>query len=284
MPPRDTPTVRQMRLGSELRRMRERAGRTARETAALLGVDQARVSNIEAGRIGISGERIRRLATFYACADAALVDALCAIAEERRGQFWWDEYRGILAPGFLDVAEMEHHAVYVRSMQAMVIPGLLQTEDYARVLFQGVVHSLPTEEIDARVEHRMRRQTILERDEPVRLTATIHEAALRMRFGGRKVARAQLEHLMTASDQEAVTVRLVPFTNEHFVETTNPILYAGAPIAQLDTVQVDNVVGGRFLDAEAELHRYQKLLDRAERLALDAEESRQLIHHIAREL
>ncbi|MGO4428763.1 helix-turn-helix domain-containing protein, partial [Streptomyces sp. MCAF7] len=120
MPPRDTPTVRQVRLGSELRRMRERAGRTAREAAALLGVDQARVSNIEAGRIGISDERIRRLATFYACADAVLVDALCAIANERRGQFWWDEYRGILAPGFLDVAEMEHHAAYLRSMQAMV--------------------------------------------------------------------------------------------------------------------------------------------------------------------
>ncbi|MGY0061628.1 helix-turn-helix domain-containing protein [Streptomyces sp. LZ34] len=284
MPPRDTPTVRQVRLGSELRRMRERAGRTAREAAALLGVDQARVSNIEAGRIGISGERIRRLATFYACADAVLVDALCAIAEERRGQFWWDEYRGILAPGFLDVAEMEHHAVYVRSMQAMLIPGLLQTEGYARVLFQGVVHALPTEEIDARVEYRMRRQMILERDEPVRLTATIHEAALRMRFGGRKVARAQLEHLMTVSGSEAVTVRVVPFTNEDFVETTNPILYAGTAVPRLDTVQVDNVVGGRFLDAEAELHRYGKLLDRAESLALDAEESRQLIHHIAREL
>ncbi|MEU1790427.1 helix-turn-helix transcriptional regulator [Streptomyces sparsogenes] len=284
MPPRDTPTVRQMRLGSELRRMRERAGRTAREAAALLGVDQARMSNIEAGRIGISGERIRRLATFYACADTALVEALCAIAEERRGQFWWDEYRGILAPGFLDVAEMEHHAVYLRSMQALVIPGLLQTEDYARVLFQGVVHALPSDEIEARVAYRLKRQSILQRDEPVRLTATVHEAAVRMRFGGRKVARAQLEHLMEMSGSDAVTVRVVPFTNEAFVETTNPILYAGAAVARLDTVQVDNVVGGHFLDAEAELHRYRKLLDKAENLALDAEESRQLIHHIAREL
>ncbi|MBW8093664.1 helix-turn-helix domain-containing protein [Streptomyces hygroscopicus] len=284
MPPRDTPTARQVRLGTELRRMRERAGRTARETAGLLGVDQARVSNIEAGRIGVSGERIRRLATFYACADTALVDALCAIAEERRGQFWWDEYRGILAPGFLDVAEMEHHAVYLRSMQAMVIPGLLQTEDYARVLFQGVVPPLPSGEIDARVEHRMRRQAILERDEPVRLTATIHEAALRMRFGGRKVARAQLERLKEVSGSAAITLRVVPFTNEQFVETTHPILYAGAAVPQLDTVQVNNVVGGNFLGAEAELQRYRVLLDKAEGVALDAEESRQLIHHIAREL
>ncbi|MEU2686033.1 helix-turn-helix transcriptional regulator [Streptomyces hygroscopicus] len=284
MPPRDTPTARQVRLGTELRRMRERAGRTARETAGLLGVDQARVSNIEAGRIGVSGERIRRLATFYACADTALVDALCAIAEERRGQFWWDEYRGILAPGFLDVAEMEHHAVYLRSMQAMVIPGLLQTEDYARVLFQGVVPPLPSGEIDARVEHRMRRQAILERDEPVRLTAMVHEAALRMRFGGRKVAREQLERLLEVSGTASITLRVVPFTNERFVETTHPILYAGTAVPQLDTVLVDSTVGGQFLDAEAELQRYQEVLDKAEDVALDTEESRQLIHHIAREL
>lgn len=284
MPPRDTPTVRQMRLGSELRRMRERAGRTAREAAALLGVDQARMSNIEAGRMGISGERIRRLATFYACADTVLVEALCAIAEERRGQFWWDEYRGILAPGFLDVAEMEHHAVYLRSMQAMVIPGLLQTEDYARALFRSIVPPLSTEEVDARVEHRMRRQAILVREEPVRLTATIHEAAVRMRFGGRKVARAQLESLMEMSGGEPITLRVVPFTNERFVETTDQIAYAGAAVDRLDTVQVDNIVGGHFLDAEAELQRYRKLLDNAESVALEASESRQLIHHIAREL
>lgn len=284
MPPRDTPTVRQARLGAELRRLRERAGKTAREAAALLGVDQARVSNIEAGRIGISAERIRRLAIFYACADTALVDALCAIAGERRGQFWWEEYRGILAPGFLDVAEMEHHAAYLRSMQAMVIPGLLQIEEYARTLFEGVVPPLPCNEIDARVEHRMRRHVIFERPDPVQFTAIIHEAALRMRFGGRKVARAQLQHLMEASEYPAITVRVVPFTNEHFVETTHPILYAGGTVPQLDAVQVDSVIGGHFLDAEAELQRYRTLLDNAESLSLTPDESRQLIHHIAREL
>jgi hypothetical protein len=213
-----------------------------------------------------------------------LIDAMCGIAAERRGQFWWDEYRGILAPGFLDVAEMEHHAVYVRSMQAMVIPGLLQTEEYARTFFKGVLPVLPPEEVDARVEHRMRRRQIMERAEPVRLIAIIHEAALRMRFGGRKVAREQLEYLMEASGHPSITLCVIPFTNEWFVETTHPILYAGAAVPQLDTVQVNNVVGGNFLDAEAELQRYRQLLDTAESVALGTEESRQLIHHIAREL
>ncbi|MFD8865042.1 Scr1 family TA system antitoxin-like transcriptional regulator [Streptomyces sp. NPDC059590] len=107
---------------------------------------------------------------------------------------------------------------------------------------------------------------------------------MRMRFGGRKVARAQLEHLVEVSGCDVVTVRVVPFTNEHFVETTDQIAYAATTVPRLDTVQVDNIVGGHFLDTEAELQRYRKLLDKAESMALSTEESRQLVHHIAREL
>ncbi|MEU8351664.1 MULTISPECIES: helix-turn-helix transcriptional regulator [unclassified Streptomyces] len=283
MPPRDNPTARQARLGAELRKLRERAGRPAREAGAFLGVDQAKISNIESGRIGVGEERIRRLAAFYACGDQDLIEALCGMAREYRGQFWWDEYRGILAPGFLDVAEMEHHAVHVRSMQAMVIPGLLQTEDYARTLFEGSVPVLPPDDIDARVEHRMRRRVVLERENPVSFTAVIHEAALRMRFGGRDVHRRQLRHLVEAPDQLPVTVRVVPFANEQFVETTHPMYYAEGVVPQLDTVQVDSLSGGHFVYAEAELQRYRTLLDNAERVSLGPAESRQLIHDITRE-
>jgi transcriptional regulator with XRE-family HTH domain len=284
MPPRDHPTARQARLGAELRKLRERAGKPAREAGALLGVDQAKISNIESGRIGISEERIRRLANFYASDDDALIEALCAIAREHRGQFWWDEYRGILSPGFLDMAELEHHATCMRILHTVVVPGLLQTEDYARILFSGAVPKMPPEELDARVEFRMRRQSILERGDPPRFDAILHEAALRMRFGGRKVARRQLEHLMEASRWPTVSVRIVPFTNENFIETTQPIFYATGVVPQLDTVQMDSAVGGRLVDADAELHRYRSLIDVAQSVTLSAEESRQLIHHIAREL
>ena len=122
MPPRENPTARQVRLGVELRKLRERAGRTAREAAAMLGTDQGKISHIESGRIGVSEERIRRLAAFYECTDEALLSALCAMARERRGQFWWDEYRGKLAPRYLDIAELEHHAV-VKAGELFYIPA-----------------------------------------------------------------------------------------------------------------------------------------------------------------
>ncbi|MEU8758556.1 helix-turn-helix transcriptional regulator [Streptomyces sp. NPDC048659] len=284
MPPRDNPTARQQRLGTELRKLRDRAGKTAREAAGLLSTDQAKMSHIEAGRIGVSVERIRRLATFYQCDNDPLIDALCSIALEHRGQHWFDDFRGKLDPAWLNIAELEHHAVSMRSMQSITFPGPFQTENYARALFSGVTPKLPEDEVEARVEHRLKRFTIFERDSPPRYTAIIHEAALRMRFGGRKVVREQLEYLIEVSKLPTVYIRVIPFTSEDFIEVTQPVLYASGSVPELDTVQIDSAFGGRFLDAEAELKKYRTLLDIAEHASLDPEGSRQLIHHIAREL
>ncbi|GAA3001405.1 helix-turn-helix domain-containing protein [Streptomyces fulvorobeus] len=284
MPPRDNPTARQARLGGELRKLREHAGRTAREAAGLISTDQAKISHIEAGRIGVSEDRIRRLATFYACDDRALIDALCTIAREHRGQHWWDEYRGVLAPGFLDIAELEHHACYMRCLQSVTLPGVLQTPEYARALFAGVLPSLPGDEVEARIEHRMRRQSVFDREKPPKFEAVVHEAALRMRVGGRKVARRQLEHLLEATEHPWATLRVIPFTSEEFVEVTQTVLYTGGVVPQLDTVHIDAPFGGVYLDAAADLNKYRMQLDFAQRVSMKPEESRSLIHHIARDL
>lgn len=250
----------------------------------MVSTDQAKISHIEAGRIGVSEDRIRKLAIFYACDDEALIEALCAIAREHRGQHWWDAYRGVLAPGFLDIAELEHHATRLRCLQSLTFPGLLQTEDYAHALFAGVIPALPVDEVQARVEHRMKRQSILERDEPPQFDAIVFEAALRMRVGGRKVARDQLEYALTASERPEITLRVIPFTSEDFIEVTQTAMYAHGVVPQLDSVHIDTPFGGGFLDAVADRKRYQTLLDLAEKAALSPEESRSFIHHVAREL
>ncbi|MFJ9587211.1 helix-turn-helix domain-containing protein [Streptomyces acidicola] len=283
MPPRSNPTVRQARLGSELRKLREAAGMAAREAGAFLGGNQAQISHIEAGRWGVSAERVRRLATLYSASDARLVDALCAMADERvRG--WWEGYQGVLAPGFLHLAELEHHATYLRSLNVVNVPGILQTEEYIRAIHRSYRPVLPAEEVDARVEFRLRRRSIFERAAPPPFHAIIHEAALRMRFGGRKIAKEQLDYVLEASEWPTVTVRVLPFTCEEFIEATDAPLYAGGVVPQLDTVQLDSPMGSFFLGDEAKLNRYRQLLDIADRLSLNESESRQAIHHIAREL
>ncbi|MFD8996206.1 helix-turn-helix domain-containing protein [Streptomyces abikoensis] len=284
MPPRENPTARQVRLGTELRKLRERAGKTAREAAVLISTDQAKISHIEAGRIGVSEERVRRLAMYYSCDDEPLIEALCAITREHRGKHWWDEYRGVLSPGFLDISELEHHATALLSMQTITIPGLLQTEAYARALFGSALPKLPAEQLEARVEHRLARQRVLDREAPPRVDAIIHEAALRMRFGGRLTARAQLESLLAAAERSCVTVRVIPFTSEDFIEATQQVLYAAGCVPQLDTVQIDTVIGGHLLDAEADLKRFRSLLAVAEQAALAPDESRKFVHHILQEL
>ncbi|MGW1837950.1 helix-turn-helix domain-containing protein [Streptomyces sp. NPDC002067] len=284
MPPRNIPTARQARLGGELRKLREHAGRTAREAAAMMSTDQAKISHIEAGRVGISEDRIRRLSAFYDCEDENLVEALCAIARERRGQYWWDDYRGILAPGFLDIAELEHHATGLHYLQPVTFPGILQIEEYAHALFSGAIPKLPDDELKARVEHRMKRREILDRDEPPKFEATIHEAALHMRIGGRKVARRQLEYLLHVSEHPEFALRVIPFTRDVFVEVTQTVLYANGVVPQLDTVHVDAPIGGGFLDTAATLGRYRVLLDRAKHAALSRGESRSFLHRAIKEM
>ncbi|MFD6435762.1 helix-turn-helix domain-containing protein [Streptomyces venezuelae] len=283
MPPRSNPTARQARLGAELRKLRESAGMAAREAGALIGGNQAQISHIEAGRWGVSAERVRRLASLYSATDSNLVEALCSMAEDRvRG--WWAEYRGVLGPGFLNIAELEHHASYLRSVQLMNMPGILQTEEYVRALHSSHTPGLPSAEVDVRVEFRLKRQGIFERAEPTPFVALIHEAALRMRYGGRKVAQGQLQYLLDVSERPTVTVRVIPFTCEEFIEAGHSVLYAGGVVPQLDTVHLDTPVGGVSVTTSAEIQRFGSLLDTAERASLSVQESRHLIQQIAREL
>lgn len=284
MPPRDNPTARQARLGAELRKLRQAAGKTAREAGGLLSVDQAKISNIESGRIGISEERIRRLCTFYQCDRPALIEALCEIAREHRGQFWFDEYRGVLHRGFLDIAEMEYHATELRSVQGLTVPGIAQTESYMRAIYTSLFPPLPPEEIEARIEFRLRRAEVINSERRTPCLMLIHEAALRMRFGGREVTRGQLGHLVEFGRLPNVTLRVLPFTITEFIEATQPTLLAKGPIPELDTVEIDTSFGGTFLNTEIDLKRYRTLIDSAEKLSLHPDESQHLIHHIAREL
>ncbi len=282
MPPRQTPTARQIRLGAELRKLREHAGLTARAAGEMLGANQARISNIETGRFGLSEQRVRTLAQNYDCTDEALIDALVAMTAHReRG--WWEEYRDTLPPRFLDVAEMEHHCVALRVAQVINIPGLLQTPEHARTLFRQAVPTLRPHEIEYRISHRIKRQAILHRAQPPQYTAIIHEAALRMRFGGGEVARAQLDHLAKTSEQPHVTLRVIPFDGTVFPTVGHGLDYAHGPVPALDTAQLDAAHGSELIDAAAQLTKYRLILDRMEEATLEPDASRDLIHRIAQD-
>ncbi|MFK4152013.1 helix-turn-helix domain-containing protein [Streptomyces fungicidicus] len=282
MPPTNNPTLRQRRLGAELRKLRERAGLTATGAGELLGVNQARISMIETGRTPVSADRIHSMAHAYACPDAALVDALAAMTG-RRSRGWWEEYREHLPVGLIDLAELEHHAAALRVALVVHVPALLQTTNHARALFCEAVPALRQHEIEHRVTHRIKRQGILHRADPPPYTAVIHEAALHMGYGGPTTVRAQLRHLLDMSELDHVTVRVIPFGKGSFPGTGQSIDYLLGPVPGLDTVQLDTHHGCEFLDAEAQLNKYRSVLDRMESNALKPAESRDLIHRLVQE-
>ncbi|WP_043237432.1 helix-turn-helix domain-containing protein [Streptomyces violaceusniger] len=276
-----SPTLKQRRLGAELRKLRERAGLTSTAAAAELGVQQARVSMIEAGRYAVGADRVRVMARTYTCADEDLVDALADMTGGRaRG--WWDEYREHLPASFADMAELEHRARALRVALVIHIPGLLQTVDHARAVIREVAPPLRAYEVEHRLSHRMKRQAILYGDKPVPYTAVIHEAALRMEFGGMETVRAQLEHLLAMSEMDNVTILVIPFGGGTFPGTGQSFDYVVGPVPQLDTVQLDSAQGTQFMDAEAELAKYRAVLERMEMTALKPRESRDFIHGILR--
>ncbi|MFE0135306.1 helix-turn-helix domain-containing protein [Streptomyces sp. NPDC059037] len=283
MPVRTNPTARQLRLGAELRRLRERAGLTSTEAARLLGMKQAQVSNMETGRLGVSAERVRALACQYECPDKALVDAIAGMTGERK-RGWWEEYRDILPARLLDLAELEHHGYELRTAHTSGMPGLLQTTEHAREVFRQVVPELTPPEVEHRTSFRIKRQAVLFRRDTVPYRAVIHEAALHMRFGGREIARQQLKHLLKLGEHPNVSILVIPFDAGGYPGAGQPIYYVHGPVPQLDTVQLDQSHGIALLDADAQLDKYRTVLDRLTALSLIEVESRALIHSIIQTL
>ncbi|MFJ8532955.1 helix-turn-helix domain-containing protein [Streptomyces sp. NPDC093591] len=280
---RREPTARQLRLGVELRRLRDAAGLTGREAAASLGVSSAQINHIESGLTGVSEERLRRLAANYACTDEELISALVAIATNR-AKGWWEEFRGALPTPFLDLAELEHHATFLREIQFLYIPGPLQTEDYARSIFSDRIPKLPNSELELRVRHRMQRKAILEETDPTPYEAVIHEAALRIRVGDRAASRAQLAALLDLSEADHVTVRVIPFDLDGFGGSWTAMMLAGGAVPKLDTAVRDAPHAAAFIDSEAQLGVLRTLFRRVEAASLEPERSRDLIHRLAKEL
>lgn len=283
MATRSTPTERQKRLGAELRKMRVAAGVTTEYAAGLLGIDRTRLSNMESGIRPFSAERVRTLACNYDCGDAPYVDALAAMAENKQ-RGWWEHYRGTLPAGLLDIAELEWHATRVRTAQVMHVPGLLQTEEYARAVFAAVLPALSRLEVELRVAHRMERQQVLRKPDALPYLAYVHEAALRMPYGGIDVTGKQLEHLAAESEREGLDVRVVPSGVGGFPGAGHALLYAEGETPQLDTVQLDSAHGPEFTGAEAQLTKYRAHLEWMDEAALSPAASRALIRDIAREL
>ncbi|MCT9082098.1 Scr1 family TA system antitoxin-like transcriptional regulator [Streptomyces fulvoviolaceus] len=284
MTPRPVATARRLRLATELRKLRERAGLTSTEAAQMLGTSSGQLSNVESARFGVSPDRVRAMANIYSCTNQPYIDALVDMAGEKTRGWWWDAYREVLPSGLLTLAELEHHATAIRTAFTAHIPGMLQTAAHAREIFSHAIPAPTPPEVEHRVSHRIKRQDVVFRENPNPYSTVIHEAALHMRVGGRRVAREQLQHLIDMSERDHITLQVLPFDIGAFPGSGQSINYLCGPVPELDTVQLDQFHGPVLLDAEAHLEKYRRLLDIVEATALAPVKSRDLIRSVAQNL
>ncbi|MEB8336777.1 MULTISPECIES: helix-turn-helix domain-containing protein [Streptomyces] len=253
------------------------------QAAVLIGSPRNYVANLESGRTGVSAARVRAIASSYGGIDDAWSNGLAALTAER-GEGWWERDRGTVPDGFLDIAEMEWFACGLRVALSVHLPGLLQTEEHARALFGAVFPPLSEEAREARIAHRLGRSQVLDRPDPPLLEMVIHEAALRMEFGGRLVAKRQLTRILDVSERDKVQIRVIPFAVGAFPGAGQSVTYAKGAAPQLDTALLDSTHGPEFMSSDAQLRKYALQIDAMVEVALPHVASRDFIHKIVNEL
>jgi len=271
------PTVRRRRLRSELRQRREDAGLTQEQVAGEMEWSLSKLVRIEAGTVGISTNDLRALLSLYGLREREHVEELLELARAARQRMWWTSYKNTLGPAYLEFIGFVAEASTIRYFHPMVVPGLLQTEDYARaVITDGATGVLEPEDIDARVDIRMTWiNDVLGRPEPPTFLVVLDEAVIRRRVGGAAVMRAQLRHLAALAGEPYMRIAVVPFTaGAHpglygsfaLLEFTDP---ADDTILYLENAPTDMILR----DRPTEISRYAVAFDRLVDTALAPEET-----------
>jgi transcriptional regulator with XRE-family HTH domain len=272
-------TVRQRRLGTELRRLR--ADRTGDEVAAALGWSPSKVSRYELGRTGPKEEEVGKLLDYYEVTGPHREQVL-ALAREATQKGWWEARSDALPDELIALIALEDEATSSWMWQVEVIPGLLQTEEYAQQIisaYQGGIPLLPSQ-IAQRVEVRLRRQNILTRDNSMELSVVLDESALLRRNTDTQVMRAQLVRLAEVSELPNVTIRVFPLQTLHPVITSSFVLlkFGRAHETELnDVVSSEQLQSNLHFEGEADTHQYRLAFQALSDAALDPEQSRELI-------
>ena len=263
------PTVRRIMVGLELRRMRESCGITREAAGYVIRGSESKISRLELGRVGFKPRDILDLLTFYGVHDDATRDALLALAKEANSPGWWHTYDDVLPGWFQTYVGLEESAQLIRGYEVQFIPGLLQTEDYARAVTLSGAPGLSAEETERRVRLRMTRQLALDRPNPPALWIVLDEGALRRPMGDRQVMRGQLTRLIQLVDRPDVTLQVMPFRFGAHAGDGGAFSILRFPEPDVpDIVYIEQLASALYLDKPVEVDSYLEVM---EQLCLQAE-------------
>lgn len=271
------PAVRRRKLGAELRSLRTSAGLTSGEAARLVGWHQSKVSRIETGTSGVKPADVRLLLDAYGLADRQLRELLLVLAgsDDSGGRHhWWHAYRGVLPPTYRDFISLESQASTMRTLETTVVPGLLQTPEYARAVTEAALEGASKERLDTLVEVRLTRQDVLRTEPPLELAAVLDEAVLRREVGGPGVMTRQLNRLVEAARLPHVRLQILPFTAGAHIGVTGPfVIFSFSRTSDLDVVVLDHLTSSLYLERKEDLRVYSEAFNALSIHALSPEDS-----------
>jgi transcriptional regulator with XRE-family HTH domain len=271
-----SPTVRRRELGALLRRLRTEKRLTVEQAADRLLFSMSKLSRMETGHGVATPRDIRDLCDLYGVTDEAERDHMMQLAAEGKQQAWWQSYD---LP-YSTYVGLEAEATVISDFQSSVVPGLLQTADYARAGHEGAMPRLSAAEIERRIEAKLTRQAILTRGNPPSFRVVLDEAVLHRMVGGSLIMGVQLERLTEVARLPNVTIQVIPFTlGAHpAVESNFNILEMPAPTPGV--VFVEGLVGSIYLERPEDLERYHQIFERLQYIALSPKDTITLIAKI----
>ena len=256
------PTALRIMLGGHLRRMREAAGISRADAGWQIRASESKVSRMELGRVGFKERDVNDLLKLYGLKDERERDRLMELARAANNPGWWSRYGDVMPAWFSNYVGLEVAAKLIRTYEVLFVPGLLQTEPYARAVVQLGKSYLPTEEIDQRVDLRVTRQQILTRANPVKLWVVIDESVLHRPIGGREAMCEQIEHLMKMARLPNITLQVMPFSSVGYPSAGGAFSVLRFPEGDLpDVVYIEHAASALYLDKIEDLDEYAAIMD-----------------------
>jgi transcriptional regulator with XRE-family HTH domain len=271
------PTVRRRELGALLRALRAGRSMTVDQVAAELLCSPSKVSRMETGQRGATARDIRDLCDLYQVTDPARREYLARLAAEGKQQGWWQSYE----LDFATYVGLEEEALSLRHFASVIVMGLLQTPDYARAMHEGGFQDFAPGRIDELIEVRLKRQKLLTDQSPLQLHVVFDEAVLHREVGGPGVMGAQLERLIDLANLPHVTMQIIPnkIGAHPAMDSNFSFLEFGGSASSV--VYVEGLVGMMYLERPQDLDRYSRIFERLCEIALNPQESIEIIARIA---
>ncbi len=278
------PTVLRILLGAQLRRLREAQGLAVDDAGQVIGASHSKMSRLETGRVGFKDQDIAALLTLYGVTDEQQQGALRTLARNANAQGWWHDYSDILPAWFEAYLGLEEAATSIRAYEIQFVPGLLQTNEYARAVTLLGHPAAPADEIERRVRLRMTRQAMFTRPQSPHLWVALDEAVLRRPVGRPGVMRRQLTHLLEAAEWPNVTIQIIPFQAGGHAAAGGPfsILRFAEPDLP-DVVYLEQLTSALYLDKRETVDHYMAVMERLCLAAAPATASARTINAVLQE-